>query len=179
MHYTLVRDSSKFSIHMAFLRNLTTGWPNWPLQDLWPHQCITLSCGVHSTKFSRHRTFLRNLTSGWPQLTSAWPPIPAMSYTLKDQGFFLIKFGGHTVFLSNLTIWPLVDPGWSMHDLWPKQCITVITLCSGVLPTKFGGHGALLSKLTPTWPQLIPTWPLTPAMYYALVSGSSHQVWWP
>ena len=54
-----------------------------------------------------------------------------------------------------------------------------ITLWSGVLPTKFGDHRALLSKLTPTWPQLTPTWSLTPAMHYGLVRYSSHQIWWP
>ena len=58
-------------------------------------------------------------------------------------------------------IWPLVDPGWLLHDLWPQQCITLL---SGVLSIKFGGHRALLSKLSPTWPQLASIWPSTPAM---------------
>ena len=107
MHYTLVRDSSKFSIHMAFLRNLTTGWPQLTSARLWPHQFITLLCGVLSTKFGRHRTFLRNSISGWPQLTPAWPPIPAMSYTLKDQRFFLPNLVAIWYFLA---IWPF--------DLW-------------------------------------------------------------
>ena len=49
--------------------------------------------------------------------------------------------------------WPLLDPRWPLHDLWPQQCIS---LCSGVLPTKFGDHRALLSKLT----LLDPSWPL-------------------
>ena len=75
-----------------------------------------------------------------------------------------------------LANWPLLDPTWPLHDLWPQQCIM---LWSGVLPTKFGGHRALLSKLTPTWPQLTPAWPSTPAMHYALVRVSSHQIWWP
>ena len=74
------------------------------------------------------------------------------------------------------TSWPLLDPSWPLHDLWPQQCST---LWSGVLPTKFGDHRALLSKLTPTWPQLTPTCPLTPAMHYSLVRDSSHQIWWP
>ena len=64
---------------------------------------------------------------------------------------------------------------WPLHDLWPQQCIT---LWSEVLPTKFSDQRAL-SKLTPTWPQLTPTWPLTQTMHYALVRGSSHQIWWP
>ena len=42
---------------------------------------------------------------------------------------------------------------------WPQQCIT---LWSGVLPTKFGGYRALLSKLTPTWPQLDPNMTFDP-----------------
>ena len=33
-----------------------------------------------------------------------------------------------------------------MHDLWPQQCIT---FWSWVLPTKCGGHRALLSKIDP------------------------------
>ena len=52
--------------------------------------------------------------------------------------------------------WPLLDPSWPLHDLRPQQCST---FWSGVLSTKFGGHRALLSKLTPSWPQLTPTWP--------------------
>ena len=54
--------------------------------------------------------------------------------------------------------WPLLDPRWPLHDPWPQQCIS---LCSGVLPTKFGDHRALLSKLTlldPSWP-LHDLWP--------------------
>ena len=100
--------------------------------------------------------------------------------------------------------WLLLDPSWPLHNIWPQQCITHLL---GVLPTKFGGYRALLSKLTPTWPQqcitlwsdvlsskfgchraylsnltptwprLTPTWPLTPAMHYALVRGSSCQIW--
>ena len=83
------------------------------------------------------------------------------------QGFFppnLVAIGHF------YAIWPLVDLGWPLHDLWPQQCIT---LWSGVLPTKFDGLRTLLSKLIPTWPQLTPTWPLTPIMHYALVRGSS------
>ena len=71
---------------------------------------------------------------------------------------------------------PQVDPGWPVHDLWPQQCIT---LWSGILPTKFGGHRAFLSNVTPGWPRITPAWPLTPAMHYTLVRGSSHQIWWP
>ena len=57
-----------------------------------------------------------------------------------------------------LALWPLVDPGWPLHDLWPQQCST---LWSGVLPIKFGCHRAFLSNLTsvdPSWP-LHDLWP--------------------
>ena len=58
-------------------------------------------------------------------------------------------------------IWQLVDPGWPLHVLWPQQCIT---LWSGFLPIKFGGHRAFLSNLTPGWPlhDLWPTQCITP-----------------
>ena len=83
------------------------------------------------------------------------------------------KFGGHRALLSKLTpTWPEL----TLHDLWPQQCIM---FWSGILPTKFGGHRALLSNLTPGWPRMTPAWPLTPAMHYALVRGSSHKIWWP
>ena len=36
----------------------------------------------------------------------------------------------------------------------------------------------MLSKLTPTWPQLTPSWLLSQAMLYALVKDSPHQIWW-
>ena len=64
--------------------------------------------------------------------------------------------------------WPLLDPGWPLHDLWPQQCIT---LWSGILTIKFGGHRALLSKLTPTWPQLTPhdIWPQQYIMLWSRV----------
>ena len=83
------------------------------------------------------------------------------------------------MFLANLlyffcckSIWPVVDPSWPLHDLWPQQCIT---LWSRVLPTKFGGLRAFLSNLTSGWPWLTPTWPLTPPMHYTQVRGSSYQ----
>ena len=64
------------------------------------------------------------------------------------QGFFLPNLVAIGHCLAN---WPLLDPSWPLHDLWSQQCIT---LWSVILPTKFGGHRALLSKLTPSWPQL-------------------------
>ena len=187
LHYTLVWGSFNkiWWPSREFLMNLTSGWPwltpawpltpamcytlirplvdpSWPQYDLWPQQCVTLWSGVLPTKFGGHTAFLSNLTSGWLWLTPAWPVTPTMHYAL--------------VRGSSQQIWwpqgiakqidPLLDPSWSLYDLWPQQCIT---LWSGVLPTKFGGQRVLLNKLTPTWPQLTPTWPL--------VRGSCHQIW--
>ena len=158
--------STKFGGHRAFLSNLTPTWP-W-LTPTWPltQQCITLWSGVLPTKFGGHRALLSKLTPTWLQLTQAWPLTPAMHYALVWGSFYQIWW--------SYGIFKQFDPGWPLHDLWPQQCIT---LWLGVLPTKFGGHRALLGKLTPTWSRLTPTWPLTPAMHYALVLGSSYQIW--
>ena len=75
---------------------------------------------------------------GWPQLTPAWPfdPINAIHFS---QGLFLPNLVaiGHS-----WAIWSLVDPSWPLHDLWPQKYIW-----SGVLPTIFGGHRAILKQL--------------------------------
>ena len=60
---------------------------------------------------------------------------------LSDQGFFLPNLVAIGDFCA---IWSLVDPRWPLHDLWPKQWVT---LRSGVLPTKFGGLMAFLKEL--------------------------------
>ena len=88
-------------------------------------------------------------------------------------GFFLqnLVATGHFQVISHL-----VDPGWPLHDFWPQQWVTH---WPGVLPTKFGGHRAFLSNLTSARPWLTPAWPLTPAMSYALIRGSSYQIWQP
>ena len=95
----------------------------------------------------------------------AWPLTPVISYTL--------------IRISSYQVWrpygickqfDLFDPSWPVHDLWPQQRIK---LWSGVLPTRFGGHGSFLSKLTLVYPQLTPAWPVTPAMLYTLVRASS------
>ena len=110
---------------------------------------------------SSHMALLSNFTSGWPWLTPAWPLIPAMSYTL-------IRGSSYQIW------WPYSIS--KQFDLWltpADPCMTFDlsnALCSGhawILPTEVGGHKALLSKLTPTWPQLTPSWPLIPAMQYA------------
>ena len=125
--------------------------------------------GFLPTKFGGHRELLSKLTPTWPQLIPSWLLTPAMHYTLVRDSSNQIWWP----YGISKPIWPLVDPKWPLHDLWPKK---FIKLGSGVLPTKFGGHRALLSELTPTWPHLTPTWPLTPAMHYALVRGSSKQI---
>ena len=191
------------ALHIS--KQLPSGWPQ--LTPAWPltHRCITLWSGVLSAKFGGHRAFLKNLTSGWHWLIPAWP-LTQQWVTLWSR-VLPTKFGGQFdlwltladpcmtfdpsnalrsgqgFFLPNLVAighcwasWPLLDPSRPLHDLQPQQCIT---LWSGVLPTKFGDHRALLSKLTPTWPQLTPAWPLTPAMHYGLVRDFSHQIWWP
>ena len=173
---------TKFGGHRPLSSKFTPTWPQltpvWPLTPAMHYALVRSSfhqiCSAALATFNglvhfyTYRAFLRNLTSDLPQLTPAWPLTPAMS-TLWS-GDLPTKFGGHRAFLCNLT------PGWPLHDLWPRQCIA---LWSGVLLTKFGGQRALLSKLTPTWPQLTPAWPSTPAMHYALIRGSSHQIWWP
>ena len=155
------------SSHMAFLSNFTLDWPQLtPARPLTP----SMHCIVLSTKFGCHRAFLRNMTSGWPWLTPAWPLTPAVSNTFIRGSSYQIwwPYGISKQF------WPLVDPDWPLHELWPQQ---YITLWSGVLPTKFDGHRAFLSNLTPGWPQMTSAWHLIPAVHYALVRGSFHQIW--
>ena len=85
-----------------------------------------------------------------PYLTPADPfmifdPSNALHY---GQGFFppnLVAIG-HCY-----ANWPLFDPSWPLHDLWPQQCIM---LWSGIL----GGHRAFPSNLTSGWP-LHDLWP--------------------
>ena len=77
----------------------------WPLHDFRLQQCITLQSVALPTKFGFHRSFLSNLTPGWPRLTSAWPLIPPMYYSLVSGSSYQIwwPYG-----ISNLTSgWPL------------------------------------------------------------------------
>ena len=108
------------------------------------------------------------LTLADPCMTSD----PAMSYTL-------IKGSSYQIW------WPY---GISKQfDLWltlADPCMTfdpnnALRSGQGFFPPNLVAIGHLLSKLTPTWPQLTPIWPSTPAMHYALVRGSYHQMWWP
>ena len=155
---------------MAFLRNFTSGWPQlipaYPINEL--HSESGLGFFPPNLVATGHFWGIWPLVDpGWPQ-HNLWP----RNELHFDQGFFLPNLMAIRHFSA---IWNLVDPGWPLHDLWPQQCIT---LWSGVLLTKFGGHRALLGKLTPTWPQLTSSWPSTPAMHYTLIRGSSQQIWW-
>ena len=129
---------------------------------------------VLPAKFGGHRAFVIKLTPTWPQLTPSWPLTPAMHYAL-------VRGSSHQVwwpqgianqidpYLIPVDPYMTFDPSIALcsgQDPCPEHCIMLWT---GVLPTKFGGHRALLSKLTPTWPQLTPTWPLTLASDYDLV----------
>ena len=103
--------------------------PADPVQDLWPHQCITLWSGVISTNI------------WWPQGISKEFDLrltladPCMNFDLSNA-----LRSGHGFFPPNLVAighclanWPLLDPSWPLHDLWPQQCIT---LWSVILPTQ-------------------------------------------
>ena len=184
---------TKFGDHRVFQSNLTLGWPLMTPDDLWPQQCTTLWPGVLFTKFGNHRAFLRQIDlwmtfdPRWgrfknmpttdkqidPYLTPSWPlhDLQLQKCIMLWSGVLPTKFGGHRALLSKLTV---LDPNWPLHDHRPQQCIT---LWSGILPTTFGGYRAFPRHLTPSWPQMTPAWPLTPAMHYILFRGGSHQIW--
>ena len=146
--------------------------PSWPLHDLWPQQCIMFWSGILLTKFGGHRALLSNLTPGWPRMTPAWPLTPAMHYAL-------VRGSSHKIW------WPKdiarqIDPYLTPADLYMTfDPNNAVRSGQGFFPPNLVAIGHLLSNLTPTWPQLTPIWPLTPAMYYSLVSDSFHQIWWP
>ena len=56
---------------------------------------------------------------------------------------------------------------------WP------LTQWCATLWSEVGGHREFLRNLPSGWPRLTPVWPLTPAMSYTLIRGSSCQIWWP
>ena len=166
MHYTLVRVlPTKCGGHRALLSKLTPTRPSWPLHNLNPTNALHYG----QEFFPPNLVAVGHCCLNWPLLDPRWPlhdlwPSNACHCV---QGFFPPNWWS----LGKLT---LLDPSWPLHDLWPQQCIT---LWSGILPTKFGGHRAFLSNLTPGWPQMAPTWPLTPVMHYTVVRGSTHQLW--
>ena len=136
-------------------------WTNWPPDDLWPVRLRQkVDSSPHFTKPYPHAKF---------QLCRSKH---SRTHSETDRQLSA-KFGGHRAFLKNLTSgWPWLTLAWPLIQQW-------VTLWSRVLPTKFCGHMAFLSNLTSGWPWLTPAWPLTPAMHYALVRHSSHQIWWP
>ena len=124
--------------------------PRWPLHDFWPQQCTTLWSEVLFTKFGSHRAFLRQIDP-WMTFDLWWGRFESMPTNL-------------------------VGPSPT-----PMPTLPINGLHSGLgsfVPI-FGGHRAFLRNLTSGWPWLTRVWPLTSAMHYALVMGSSHQIWWP
>ena len=116
--------------------------PTWPLTQ----QCTTLWSGVLFTKFGSHRVLLRQIDP-WMTFDPRFSRFENMPTNLVGPSPTPMP-----------TFSSIPDPGWPLPDLWPQQCIM---LWSGIIDTKIGGHRAFLSKLTPTWPQLTATWPLT------------------
>ena len=160
------------SRHMAFLSNFISGWPQLTPARLWtlsmyytlvwgPFYQIWWPQGI-SKEFDL-----------WLTLTDHCMTFDPSNALRSGQRFFppnLVAIGHFQAY------WPLLDPDWPLRDLWHQQCIT---LWSGILLTKFGGHRAFLNNLPPTWPHMTPAWTWNPAIHYALVSDSSHQIWWP
>ena len=102
---------TKFGSHRAFLSNLTFGWIQVTLLDLWLHQCAMLYSGLLPTKSCGHMAFLSNLTSGWPRLTHAWPLTPSNALH-SDQGVLPTKFGGRRAFLRQIDLWMTFNLWW-------------------------------------------------------------------
>ena len=126
----------------------------WALVDpIWP---LTPTINFFQSKILPikvvcHRGFLSNLTPGCPS-RSLHDLQPYHCTTLRS-GVFLPN---SVVIGNSWAIWFLVDPGWPLHDLWLRQCITH---WSGVLPTKCVCHREFLSNLIPNWPWLTHVWP--------------------
>ena len=118
--------------------------------DLWHQQCITLQSGVLLTTFGSHRAFVSKcnpcLTLADPYMT--FDPSIALNFC---QGFLLPNL---VAIRHSCTIWPLVDPGWPLYDLWPQHCTS---LQSGILPTKFGSHRTFLKEFD-LWMTFDPWW---------------------
>ena len=88
-------------------------------------------------------------------------------YRRGDISVYQQRRGTHLVAIAHfLSNWPMVGPRWSLHDLWTQQWVT---LYLGVILIKFGGQRTFLNNLNSVWPLMTPAWPLTPAIYYALV----------
>ena len=89
---------------------------------------------------------MSNLTPVDPR----WPLEPHKWTTLQLD--FPTKFGCHIGHA--WAVWPLLETDWPLHNLWPKECIT---LRLWVLPTKFGCH---IGHAWAVWPLLETDWPL-------------------
>ena len=108
---------TKFGSHRAFLSNLT------PLVDpVFPCMTFDHSNALHFGQgfFLPNlvaTVFLSNLTPDWPKMT----PVG-----LHDLWYHQCTSLWSWIFLPNLvavwhlwSIWPLVNPDWPLHDLWP------------------------------------------------------------
>ena len=170
--------------------------PSWPLHVPWAQQLITFWSGVPMTKFGTHTIWLCKLTSGWPLHSFR----PHKSITLWSE--IPTKFGSHMAFFSNLTSgWPLRDY-WrrfrGSDRIWPPCAITaeidlgwlkLAVSCVHAWLLTTATHYTLVQessyqiwyslgvfKQIELWFNWPPTWPLTPAMYYAQLRGSSDQI---
>ena len=183
---------TKFGGHRVYLSKLAPTWPQvtptWPLT---PAMHYTLVRGS-SHQIWQPWAFLRQIDP-WMTFDPRWGPFENMPTNLVGPSptpmpsFSSIRrsmakcIAGHTYTHTHTHTHTefdilIITSGWPQHDLWPYQCIT---LWSGVLSTKFGGHRAFLRNLTSAWPWLTRAWPLILLMHYALVRASSHQTWWP
>ena len=175
---------------------------DWPLCDLWPHECITFWSKVLLTTFGSHWTVPDKLISGWP-LCDLWPHKYITLWSRNEKiknGFCLTKFDLHTyfgywiiaflhinwlicIFLDKLT------SGWHLCDLWLKKCIlpwSRVLLIKFDFNTYFGfwiKYSIFANQIDHLYiPRQIDLWltlalPLTPQMYYTLVKGSFDQIW--
>ena len=91
------------------------------------------------------------MTLAWPWLTPTWPSDSSNALRF-GWGFFLLNLVAIEGIAKQVDPYMTSDSSNALH------------FGRGVLPTKFGGHRAYLSILTPGWPWLTPSWPLTPAM---------------
>ena len=103
-------------------------WPNlvWPMEDLWPKQCITFRSRVVSTKVGSHIAFLSSLISGWPGWPLPWPLTPTINFTLVMGSSYWL--------------------GWHLNDLWTQRCIT---LWSGALSNQIWWLQGILKRCDP------------------------------
>ena len=96
-----------------FQANWPLEGPGWPLHDLWPHQCITLWSGILPKKIWGTNVISKQFDLWLTPADPSRPLTPSMHYTLVWGCFY--QFGGHRVFLRNLTSgWSQVTPAWPL-----------------------------------------------------------------